>query len=1539
MINCSCSQSTRHPAQGMLRTKGLLNLILICLLFSAPECFGQSTDKNHIVSYTARKSGLTSLSGKPKTEVAVSVSYMDRLGRQIQSIAKEASPNGKDAISFNEYDSYGLQSKNYLPYASGTSTSANYISTAKSDQASFYNTSSDQIADDTAPWNFTDVEKSPAKRILSQNGVGSYWQDKPTRYEYTFNTTSDNVLEWEITNDGLLKLTSTHFYAANTLSVTIAKGPEWSSGSNDHSAQTFKDHLGRTILQRSFNGTETYDTYYIYDEFGNLRYLVPPAATDIILNAGTAGIDDSKIFLTSQNFPSGFAKNTTYYYMPGVAVTLPAGMTFSNGFKLLRYPVTADMVEDLLFVNEYDDNNRLVSKKTPGAEPIYYVYDPNGRLILSQDGNQRNNDEWTFTKYDQFDRPALTGTGSCTTLIGSANASRTTAQSHVTSAFNAIDPKYWYEQVAATVPGYASTVIHEYTNSCYPQNVTDENDYLLVTYYDGYEFKSSWGSNFDFDNANGINDGPHLPIVRGVETGGKIKVLGESTWLRSVKYYDFDIRFVQGVSEPYTGDTEKVYLKTNFTGDLLESKFIHSTGSGKDITVYERFEYDHAGRLIKQYHSMDDEPEVILAEYEYNEAGELIDKDLHSTDNGGSFIQSVDYRYQLDGKLSHLNNADRDNDSGVTNDDTNDLFGMQFGYTYNKLGSVAWSHPHMSGSDQRAYDYTYDKVNRLIGADYNELQGSTWGTNENHYNVSGIGYDYNGNIKTLQRKQGINGNATTVDDLNYTYDGNQLQSINDQTSYDEGFKDGAESAVEYTYDGNGNMVSDANKLISGITYNLLNKPERVIFSSGDYIDYTYDAAGAKLKQEVWINSALADKTEYSSGFIFEDGELALVSMPQGRIIVEKVAADYNYDYQYFLTDHLGNNRVMFAPQARAYAAGMETEDAIEEEAQFLNITSTRNQDAVYSRNGDEAARLNAYDGKIIGPAKGMKLYAGDSVYMETWVKYDDPNSTNLATSATTIHSFLATAVGVSSGGAGELGDIYDGLGDALGSAGLISQGQNDTPAAYLNYIFLDANYENPVGGFVQADVMGEANDPFDSLALSFNATEEGYLFVYLSNESKLDVDVYFDDFQIVHVSDASVLQADDYYPFGLPITGNNYTQTGTKENRFLYQGKEWQTDLAQNLNLNLYDFHARQYDPATGRFTSSDPAGQFASPYNGMGNAPTMSVDPDGEVVWAPIIGMAVFNAIRAGDQAWRNDGNIWGSIGQSLALSAASSALSFGVGEVFGHGPAGSFLNETGRAGAHGLVGGTISSLRGGGFGSGFMTSAFSSGMGSGLDGLGISGGDWDTGITSLTGGLTSLYSGGDFFEGYAQGMYISLLNRYGGDEKKKLEDQQERVEIARRVMLNKGQTEGWSPNWKAGRDALLQLFNPFNNEPIRSGVISAHIDPWIVPGGGTVAVLNRGEAALSIFHKLSNGALRARQGVTNIVTASGKTISSTRIISASELKGVEWFSATMRGTAGNTSTKTWIIYESNSALSTAERVKLAALKALEGVAHWFGL
>jgi RHS repeat-associated protein len=63
------------------------------------------------------------------------------------------------------------------------------------------------------------------------------------------------------------------------------------------------------------------------------------------------------------------------------------------------------------------------------------------------------------------------------------------------------------------------------------------------------------------------------------------------------------------------------------------------------------------------------------------------------------------------------------------------------------------------------------------------------------------------------------------------------------------------------------------------------------------------------------------------------------------------------------------------------------------------------------------------------------------------------------------------------------------------------------------------------------------------------------------------------------------------------------------EQRYRFNGKEFSEDLG------LYDYGARWYDPAIGRFTTIDPlADQFAnqSPYHYAYNNPLRFIDPDG---------------------------------------------------------------------------------------------------------------------------------------------------------------------------------------------------------------------------------------------------------------------------------------------------------------------------------------
>ena len=129
------------------------------------------------------------------------------------------------------------------------------------------------------------------------------------------------------------------------------------------------------------------------------------------------------------------------------------------------------------------------------------------------------------------------------------------------------------------------------------------------------------------------------------------------------------------------------------------------------------------------------------------------------------------------------------------------------------------------------------------------------------------------------------------------------------------------------------------------------------------------------------------------------------------------------------------------------------------------------------------------------------------------------------------------------------------------------------------------------------------------MSREYTIKEEGYVFMYVSNENATLVDVYFDDIVMTHTK-GNVVQYNEYYPFGLQ-TANSWTRENNTGNNFLANGG---TEL--NTTSNLYDLHYRNYDPVLGRMNQVDPmATKYASlsPYNFSFNDPVNFNDPLGD--------------------------------------------------------------------------------------------------------------------------------------------------------------------------------------------------------------------------------------------------------------------------------------------------------------------------------------
>ena len=796
------------------------------------------TDLNYVHNFTPRiaTTDISTLGNNDKVEA---ITYFDGLGRARQSVAIRAGGKNEDIITHIEYDEFGRNIKDYLPYSS-TSGIGTYRVNALDDTNTYYDHNSydddfpGMTTADINPYSEKAFDNSPLNRVLQQAAPGKDWKlgnGHEIEMDYLTNTSSTEVRYYSVSlslanSVYTPTLNTSGHYSINELYKTITKDENHDgSSTKNHTTEEFKNKQGQVVLKRTYDNNVAHDTYYAYDDFGNLSFVLPPKA-----EAHASKPDATEL-------------------------------------------------SELCYQYRYDQHNRLVEKKIPGKDWEYIVYNKLDQPIMTQDANLRVQKKWLFTKYDVFGRVAYTG-------LTHSDSNRNTLQ----NGANATSTQ-WVTKSSTSNTLAGTAVYYSGDGNVYPNFGLDK--IYTINYYDNYTFDLVGGT-------SQLTYGT-WPIVNpmGLATGSKVRVLGTDDWITTVTYYDDKSRPIYVYSKnSYLNTIDKVKSSLTFDGRATETTTTHEKNGKLVATIIDKYTYDHANRLIEHNQKINNAALYeVIAENTYDDLGQLEIKEVGGKNNA-SRLQTIDYAYNVRGWLKTINDPSELNE---------DLFAFKINYNsedhsgtklYNgNISEIEWR--TKSDNVLRWYKYGYDALNRI-----------TSGTaSSSNYNLSSVAYDKNGNITSLDRNGHTNAQATTfgiMDDLTYTYEtsSNKLKKVDDAANLTYGFKDGSTAATEYTYDANGNMLTDLNKGISSnISYNHLNLPTLVNLSSGN-IQYIYDATGVKQKKIV----STGITTEYAGNFIYEDGTFKMFSHPEGY--VEKPGKYFSYVYQY--KDHLGNIRLTYA---------------------------------------------------------------------------------------------------------------------------------------------------------------------------------------------------------------------------------------------------------------------------------------------------------------------------------------------------------------------------------------------------------------------------------------------------------------------------------------------------------------------------------------------------------------------------------------------------------------------------------------------------
>jgi RHS repeat-associated protein len=1114
-------------------------------------------------------------------EISVTTQYRDALSRPVQTVIRQASPLKKDYVVPVYYDEFGNVSTGYLPYVQQTDNTndGKFKDNALLSDSAFYKSF---FPDEQIYYSRQILDGSPLQQITKVTAEGNSWTgaNRGISYGRRANTVADSVRLWvvNIVGEDDVPSTTLRYQAASLLvqETTDEKGIK---------SVSYTDELGRTVMTKTQLAASPSTghkgwlcTYYVYDEMGQLRMVIPPKAVE--------------------------ALNPT-----AINWNLSGNIAIRNG---------------LCYYYWYDSRGRAIMKYIPGKGKFYSAYDLFDRAVMTQDEKLRippsggGGAQWAFVKYDGQSRPIKSGLITSALIKDTifAQASRSTDYPVVSGTYTITSEAYYddYSWIAATGAPVTST----------------------------FESANINGTNFNTNYNTAPEYAQTLTAsnrIRGTLTGVKKIIVGTANYLYSVNIYDHYRMVIQSKQTNYTSGTDVTTVQYGYAGQVLRTHVQHqkSGTNAQTHTLLTKYTYDHVGRVKTIVKNIDNLGDKTITQNTFNELGQLQAKSI------GTNVESQNFEYNIRGWLTAIN-KNYITTTGSTSNFFGEALSYDYGFTNNQYnGAVAGAKWKAAGDGiARAYGFTYDNTNRLTIAEFSQQSSALWKNDSVDFTVNGLNYDAGSNILAMKQRGLKIGSSATIDSLTYQYfaNSNQLQKvadgINDNSPLGD-FKDTALATDDYLYDVNGNITKDNNRHMhttangNGAVYNVLDKPDSMVMAGKATLYYYYDASGGKLRKKVndYASGSLVVKDYlFINGFVYLNDTLQYVLQEEGRIRYARKknsttgAIYYAFEYEYFIRDHLGNVRTVLTEgrDTSTYAATMESADSVIVRALFSNVYDPVNtvspKPGGFDTDGanQKVSKLNG-NGNKTGPSLVLKVMAGDKVQISTYAFYNTavqppPGGIDLTSD---ILSLLSTGVVNNSGGkitnaAGVSAAVNPGVTNFLNNN---RPYDNAKPKAYLNWILFDNqfNYIASNSGVKQAQPGASKQAlvaPLQTIA------RNGYLYIYLSNESQQDV--YFDDLNVKHYT-GPLVQEQSYYPFGLQMAGISDKALNKLSSQNKFNGG---VEIEEEFGVNLYSTFFRQYDPQLGRFNGVDILGEVTyelNPYQFAGNNPLIFNDPTGALM------------------------------------------------------------------------------------------------------------------------------------------------------------------------------------------------------------------------------------------------------------------------------------------------------------------------------------